>query len=85
MKPLFGKFRGIVTDAADPLRRGRVRVRVPAISAVEIGWAEPCLPLTAEGGGYVAPPVVAVVWVEFEQGDVSRPILCGRLWDDAAG
>jgi hypothetical protein len=79
----FGKFRGLVSDVADPLQRGRVRVAVPALGDSVTDWAEPCLPLTGDGV-YVVPPVGSHVWIEFEQGEVSRPILGGRFWDGAA-
>lgn len=70
----YGKFRGTVIDDADPARRGRVRVLVPAVSgAVPTGWAEPCLP----PGYRSVPPVGAHVWVEFERGDPEFPIWVG--------
>ena len=81
-KPFFGKFRGIVTDNADPSRLGRLKVRVPALSGdLEIGWAMPCvvtvdcLPIPVVGAG---------VWVEFEQGDVNYPVWSGFWWASPA-
>ncbi len=76
----YGKYRGVVVDALDPEARGRVRMTVPQVlGGVPSGWAEACLPPLA-GLPVTAPAVGSAVWVEFEGGDVSRPIWSGRLW-----
>ncbi len=82
-EPVFGKYRGIVTDTADPEQRGRLRVRVPALMGdTELNWAMPCVPYggAAKIGTYWIPPVEALVWVEFEQGNISYPIWSGTYW-----
>jgi uncharacterized protein involved in type VI secretion and phage assembly len=78
----YGKYRGTVSDNQDPRGQGRVRVRVPEVLAdVESGWALPCVPYAGEKTGtYAVPPVGAGLWVEFEAGDVSRPIWVGGWW-----
>jgi uncharacterized protein involved in type VI secretion and phage assembly len=78
----YGKYRGTVADNQDPRHQGRVKVRVPEIlGEVDSGWALPCAPYASEqGGAYAVPPVGAGVWVEFEAGDVSRPIWVGCWW-----
>lgn len=78
----YGKYRGTVTDNQDPRSQGRVRVKVPEVLAdVDSGWALPCAPYAGDTTGvYAVPPVGAGVWVEFEAGDVSRPIWVGGWW-----
>ena len=58
---------------------GRIRVLVPAVLGTEVSpWAEPCAPYAGPGMGlYAVPPVGAAVWVEFEAGQISRPIWSG--------
>jgi hypothetical protein len=78
----FGKFRGVVSDTQDPRAQGRLRARVPEVLGdVVSGWALPCAPYAGDGTGlYTVPPVGAGVWIEFEAGDVSRPIWSGCWW-----
>lgn len=78
----FGKYRGKVSDNRDPRNQGRIRVKVPEVlEDVESGWALPCAPYGgSKTGVYMVPPVDAGVWVEFEAGDVSRPIWSGCWW-----
>ncbi|AOY59401.1 phage baseplate assembly protein V [Desulfococcus multivorans] len=78
----YGKYRGRVLDNDDPLNIGRVMVEVPAIGGGEpLGWALPCLPYAGDGHGlYMVPEVDALVWVEFEGGDLSHPIWVGCFW-----
>lgn len=79
----FGKTRGLVTDNQDPEKRGRLKLRVPAVLGdEETDWALPCLPFGG-GAGYgwfAVPEVDAQVWVEFEEGDIHRPIWVGTFW-----
>ncbi|MGW7366515.1 phage baseplate assembly protein V [Streptomyces sp. NPDC054841] len=75
----LGKFRGQVVNNQDPLRIGRVTVKVPDVLGDEPStWALPCLPFTGrDSGHYAVPAEGAGVWVEFEQGDPSYPIWTG--------
>ncbi len=81
----YGKHRGIVTDTADPRSLGRLRARVPEVLAdVESGWAWPSVPYAGDGSGlFAVPPPGTGVWIEFEAGDVSRPIWTGCWWGDS--
>lgn len=79
----YGKYRGVVTDNADPSAIGRIRAQVPEVFGdVEVTpWATPCAPYTGAGVGlHTIPPVGAGVWIEFEAGDPSRPVWCGGWW-----
>jgi uncharacterized protein involved in type VI secretion and phage assembly len=78
----YGKYRGTVADNQDPRNQGRLKAKVPEILGdVTSGWALPCVPYGADLTGlYTVPPVGAGVWIEFEAGDVSRPIWVGCWW-----
>jgi uncharacterized protein involved in type VI secretion and phage assembly len=78
----YGKYRGTVSDSQDPRKQGRIKAKVPEILAdVETGWALPCAPYAGdETGLFTVPPNDAGVWIEFEAGDVSRPIWSGCWW-----
>ena len=86
---LLGKYRGTVVNNLDPMMRGRLLVSVPdAIGMVPSSWAEPCVPLAGPTGPpmgvYMVPVIGAGVWVEFEQGDASRPIWVGCRWGSSS-
>jgi hypothetical protein len=76
-----GVYRGIVDENHDPLRHGRLRVSVPdaGVSAV---WAEACLP-PVPTVLIALPAVGSRVWVQFEDGDRSRPVWTGVPWETA--
>lgn len=80
----FGKYRGIVTDNQDPSNLGRIKARVPEVLGdIETGFALLCAPYAGNGSGaFFIPPVGAGVWIEFEAGDVSRPIWSGCWWGE---
>ena len=80
----FGKYRGLVKDNQDPANLGRIRALVPEVlSDVLSGWALPCAPYAGDGEGqFMIPPVGAGVWIEFESGDVSRPVWSGCWWSE---
>jgi len=90
----FGKYRGTVKDNEDPKSIGRLRVSVPSLFGSEITtWALPCLPFGGlkQQGMFFIPEKESRVWVEFEEGDINRPIWTGVFWnveddlpDDAA-
>lgn len=81
----YGKYRGSVSDNEDPEGRGRLKLIVPSLFGPDTvtDWALPCLPFggEAEVGQFTVPSVGALVWVEFEQGDISYPIWTGTYWD----
>lgn len=84
----YGKYRGlVVSNEADPTRRGRIQVTVPAVLGEQAVWAMPCVPYAGKHVGFhMLPPAGAGVWVEFEAGDPSYPIWAGCFWaaDDVA-
>jgi hypothetical protein len=79
---IFGKYRGTVFNVTDPLNQGRLMAMVPEVlGAMATGWATPCVPSAGMLAGFFAVPMVgAGVWIEFEAGDVSRPIWSGCYW-----
>jgi uncharacterized protein involved in type VI secretion and phage assembly len=83
----YGKYRGFVVDNDDPQKRARLKVRVPSVLGDdESDWALPCLPFGG-GAGYglfAVPEVDAQVWVEFEEGDIHRPLWVGTFWQAEA-
>jgi hypothetical protein len=75
------KHRGVVVDNVDPLAMGRLRVDVPELFDGQPRFALPATPYAGDGVGFcMLPPVGAGVWVDFEQGDVNRPVWSGCFW-----
>lgn len=82
----YGKYRGFVSDNADPDKLGRVKLSVPALLGEAVtGWALPCMPCggLANEGFFSVPAVGAQVWVEFEGGNLDFPIWVGTFWQQA--
>lgn len=75
----YGKYRAKVVDVNDPERRGRIRVQCPSVLGThKSAWCEPCIPYATDfAGDYYVPPVNEAIWVEFEEGDVNKPIWNG--------
>jgi hypothetical protein len=82
MRQFYGKYRGKVTDNADPFKQGRIRAKVPAVfGEMETGWALPSAPYGGKGVGiFFVPPKHANVWIEFEAGNPELPIWSGCFW-----
>ncbi|HUU75653.1 MAG TPA: phage baseplate assembly protein V [Methanoregulaceae archaeon] len=80
----FGKFRGTVTDDGDPHKKGQVRAHVPEVFGTEESpWAMPAVPYAGKSRGMIAIPKKGDgIWIEFEAGDISRPIWSGCWWAD---
>jgi hypothetical protein len=79
----YGKYRGFVASNEDPQKRARLKLRVPSVlGAEESDWALPCLPFggAAGHGFFSVPERNAQVWVEFEEGDLHRPLWVGTFW-----
>ena len=75
-EPCFGLYRGIVTDNDDPDDMMRIMVRIPVLFGEQkTGWVLPCVPPGVES----IPEIGTVVWIEFEAGDLSRPVWIGTL------
>jgi type VI secretion system (T6SS) baseplate-like injector VgrG len=79
---LFGKYRGVVINNIDPNQEGRIQAKVPDVAGEQaLNWALPCVPtnLPTETGSAL-PQIGAEVWIEFEAGDVDRPVWTGCFW-----
>lgn len=73
----FGKYRAIVFDINDPEKRGRIKVKCPSvIGDSSSAWCEALV----VGGDFYLPKLGDGVWIEFEQGDVNKPIYVGSWW-----
>lgn len=84
--PLYGKYRGTVTNNVDPLQIGRIQVMVPDVAGfVPSTWAMPCVTATGINTGlFTVPMLGAGVWIEFERGNPDYPIWVGGFWGSAA-
>jgi hypothetical protein len=79
----FGKYRGEVVSTQDATKRGRLEVRCPSVMGEQNLWAMPCTPYAGDQLGFFALPKVGTsIWVEFEAGDLSKPIWAGCFWKD---
>lgn len=81
----FGKYRATVFDIKDPEKRGRIRVKCPSVIGDSTSnWCEVCVPvaISDKNGDFFIPKEGETVWIEFEQGDVNRPIFVGNWWGD---
>jgi uncharacterized protein involved in type VI secretion and phage assembly len=78
----FGKYRARVSNNIDPLQTGRILVELPGITNfLPSTWAMPCLPFAGtQSGFFVVPAIGSGVWIEFEQGDLDKPIWTGGYW-----
>ncbi len=84
---LHGKYRGTVVSSFDPEGRGRIQVSlVDAGGQVPLStYATPCLPFAGMNAGMFSIPVPGSgVWIEFEEGDLDRPIWVGGYWGSLA-
>lgn len=93
-----GFYRGRVEDADDPLKAGRVKVRIrpmmhdTKITTGMLPWAVPAYPMMGgSGSGYgmfAIPRVGTEVWVFFEMGDPMQPVYAfeapNKLYGQAA-
>lgn len=79
----YGKYRGYVHDVCDPDNRGRIRAVVPRLLGEDTptGWALPAAPYAGpDQGFFTVPELGSGVWIEFEEGDLSKPIWSGMWW-----
>lgn len=79
MKPVYGKYRAIVTNVNDPECMGRVTVSCPKLFGdTESNWCFICVPFAGNTTGFFFTPSVGdLVWLEFEGGDTRYPIVSG--------
>jgi len=81
----YGKYRGLVAINVDPLGQGRLKALVPEVlGVVPSSWALPCAPYAGTLAGLFTVPLPGTgVWIEFEAGDVTRPVWTGCWWGSA--
>lgn len=75
----YGKYRGTVINSADIGMRGRITASVTVGGAPLQVVAEACTPYP---GFYAIPPEGSGVWIEFEEGELDKPIWTGCWWRD---
>ncbi|MEV7612592.1 phage baseplate assembly protein V [Streptomyces sp. NPDC089799] len=77
--PFHGLYQGVVVSNTDPLRTGRLLVRVADVLGDDpCVWAQPATPLAGPASGmYVVPLVNSGVWVQFAEGDPDRAVWTG--------
>jgi uncharacterized protein involved in type VI secretion and phage assembly len=80
---VYGVMVGVVTNNQDPEGLGRVKVKLPWLSAEhESNWARVISPMAGNDRGlYVLPEVEDEVLVAFEHGSVEFPFVLGSLWN----
>ena len=80
----YGKFRAKVLNVEDPKRQGRVKVSCPRVLGTAIStWCLPCIPYAVDNeGDFFVPKVGDTVWIEFEEGDVNKPIWSGGWYSE---
>jgi hypothetical protein len=85
-KAYYGIYRGTVAKNVDPMGLGRVAALVPEVGGeVPLGWAMPCVPPAAKPAGtFMVPAIGAGVWLQFEAGDLDRPVWTGGWWGEVA-
>lgn len=88
----YGKYRGTVADNQDPNNQGRISANVPGVLEDQTSaWAMPCVPYAGTAsdksplGFFFIPPIGANVWMEFEDGDITKPVWSGCFWDGNGG
>ena len=81
----YGKYRGLVATNDDKLGQGRITALVPEVLGLATSsFALPCTPYAGvQAGLFTVPAVGSGVWIEFEAGDVTRPIWSGCWWGKA--
>jgi len=86
----LGKYRGFVRDVNDPEQLGRVKCQVPAVLGNEVltDWSWPAGAWYGGGedyGRFEVPPLGSAVLVEFEDGNVDRPLYTAVWWGKPGG
>lgn len=80
----YGKYRGKVVNNVDPMQQGRLQAEVAGVLDLT-SWATACVPFAGpQAGTVLVPPINAGVWIEFEAGDLNKPIWTGGWWGSAA-
>jgi uncharacterized protein involved in type VI secretion and phage assembly len=82
----YGVYRGTVVNNIDPMQLGRIQAIAPDVGGdTPSTWAMPCAPITGKQMGvFMVPQVGSGVWLQFEAGDLDRPVWIGGWWGVAA-
>ncbi|CAN5728633.1 VgrG-related protein [soil metagenome] len=83
-RKFYGVAVGKVTSNTDEKQRGRVKVSFPWFGEDhESGWARCASPMASKDGKgiYFLPDVDDEVLVAFDQGNFSKPVVIGSLWN----
>lgn len=82
MSKFYGKYRAKVVNNKDPENMGRIQVQCPSVLGdYTSNWCVPCSPIACDFGGIISVPSVnEIVWIEFEEGETSKPIYVGGWW-----
>lgn len=82
----LGKFEATVINNVDPMQLGRIQVQTPEASGISLSsWATPSFPFAGKQmGAYMIPQVGSSVWIEFQGGDLDKPIWTGSFFGSAA-
>lgn len=79
--------RAIVVDNFDPSRMGRVRVKYPWQSANDENstpWIRISSPMASKDAGFVfTPDINDEVLIDYEDGNVERPYVCGAFYNES--
>jgi len=81
--PIYGAVVALVTNAQDPEKLGRVKLKFPWLSDdYESDWARVAFPGAGPDRGlFLVPEVDDEVLVMFERGDMRRPYVLGGLYN----
>lgn len=89
-KGFNGVYRARVDYNQDPLKIGRVKIRIPKVNGVDevsgssmnsLSWATPCFSSAGYNyGSYIVPEVGEYVFVAFEGGDSRKPVYLGSSY-----
>ena len=81
----YGIYRGRVDNNIDPMLLGRILVTVPDVGGLTpLSWAMPAVPIAGKQmGTFMVPQIGSGVWVQFEAGDMNRPVWTGGWWGGA--
>jgi uncharacterized protein involved in type VI secretion and phage assembly len=83
-KKYYGKYRAKIVNVEDPEERGRIEVMIPSVTGEgATDWCDPCIPVAYDDGGdFTLPTKGETVWVEFEEGDINKPIWTGNWFSE---
>ena len=79
----YGKYRGKVLEVGEGHDLGYIRAQVDEVygNTKDVPWAAPSVPFAGKDHGLVVlPEVDDGVWIEFEAGNISKPIWSGFWW-----